>query len=162
MFNAICVRTGKSARATLIPWVLHPVAISEILKTTASMILLIEFKVMNASPCSSGGRFGFGKSRAALGRTAVATVPTWSVAPQKENRHRPKPMAIASTPNPGAFLLTLLFRSLARPAISCSRRSDVPGSASRWVTSLWSGHRARKFPGFLPGPRSRCRYRRDT
>ncbi len=99
MFNAICVRTGKSARATLIHWALHPVAISEILKTTASMIMLIEFKVMNASPCSSCGRFGFGKSRAALGRTAGATVPTWSVAPPKQNRHRPKPMAIVFTTN---------------------------------------------------------------
>ena len=49
MFNAICVSTGKSASATLIHCALHPVAIKEMLKTTDSMILLIEFDFMSAS-----------------------------------------------------------------------------------------------------------------
>ena len=48
MFNAICVSTGKSASATLIHWALHPVVINEMLNTTASTILLIEFKFMSA------------------------------------------------------------------------------------------------------------------
>jgi hypothetical protein len=47
-FNAICVSTGKSARATLIHWALHPVAINEMVNTTASTILLIEFEFMSA------------------------------------------------------------------------------------------------------------------
>jgi hypothetical protein len=47
MFNAICVSTGKSASATLIHWALQPVAISEILRTTDSRILVIEFDFMS-------------------------------------------------------------------------------------------------------------------
>jgi hypothetical protein len=48
MFNAICVSTGKSARATLTHGALHPVAINEMLKTKASAILVIEFDFMSA------------------------------------------------------------------------------------------------------------------
>src|SRR5580704_5980955 len=42
MFSAIWVRTGKSARATLIHCALHPVAAKEMLNTMASMIWLVD------------------------------------------------------------------------------------------------------------------------
>jgi hypothetical protein len=50
MFSAIWVSTGKSASATLIHWAPHPVVTREMLKTRASMILLVEITFISSSP----------------------------------------------------------------------------------------------------------------
>jgi hypothetical protein len=93
------VSTGKSARVTLIHRALHPVAIKEMLNTPASMILFIEFSFMSASLLEYLGDLDLwnchrprGESRHRLSGRAKLGV---ACGPQKQNRHRPKPMAIA-------------------------------------------------------------------
>src|SRR4051794_38619939 len=53
MFNAICVSTGKSAKATLNHCALHPVAINATLSRMANRILVLEFLFMKRSPCKN-------------------------------------------------------------------------------------------------------------
>jgi hypothetical protein len=98
MFNAICVSTGKSASATLIHWALQPVAISEMLRTTDSRILVIEFDFMSVF-CLEFSDGLNRRQRSVARRMARAAITTWSMSLQKQNRHQPKPMAIVFIEN---------------------------------------------------------------
>jgi hypothetical protein len=180
MFNAIWVRTGKSARATLIHCALHPVAAKEMLNTSANIIwvvdrvidvavedLVIRFRFMNASPYESFGRFELriGMSRATA-RTAAPGCPVecarLAVA-RKQNRHRQRPMAILlvesfelfqrSAGHSPVYQVTLPSRSRARLLKSCSHQNAVPESAVRWAICLWFHRTALKFRECRRDPR---------
>jgi hypothetical protein len=98
MFKAIWVRTGKSANATLIHCALHPVATNEMLNTNINAIFVIEFDFMSASPCVDRVfDLDLWSATDHVVTAASAVLPSEARQrrrPQKQNRHRPKPMAI--------------------------------------------------------------------
>jgi hypothetical protein len=99
MFSAIWVSTGKSVSATLTHRALHPVVINEMLNTAANTILLCEFTFMSVFLLIEFcviwicGIAASHVGTAAPGCPAEGSPALWLLA--KQNRHQPKPMAIA-------------------------------------------------------------------